>query len=47
MFTKLLTTSGGGRLFPQLLRGVGDWFGVKQVPIERSKFRVLHSYFAF
>lgn len=38
MLTKLLTTSGGGRLFPQLLRGVGGWFGVKQMPIERLRF---------
>ncbi len=28
MLTKLLTTSGGGQLFPQFLRGVCDWFGV-------------------
>jgi len=28
MLTKLLTTSGGGHLFPQVLRGVCDWFGV-------------------
>lgn len=38
MLTKLLTTSGGGRFFPRLLRGAGGWFGVKQIPIERLTF---------